>query len=94
MKVIIRSIIVGNIFFVISVMCIQLKAQNLVHDKLLLSDLNYRSETNDPYALERCVLDLYLPKNKGFATVIWFHGGGLTDVNKYIPEGLKKKKLQ
>lgn len=93
MKVNIRSIIVGNIFFVISVMCIQLKSQNLAHDELLLTDLNYRSETNDPYALEKCVLDLYLPKNKGFATVIWFHGGGLTDGRKYIPEGLKKKEI-
>ena len=23
--------------------------------------------------------------------MIWFHGGGLTDGNKYIPEGLKKE---
>ena len=91
MEVNIRSIFVGNILVVISVLCIELKSQNLAHDELLLTDLNYRSGTNDPYALERCMLDLYLPKNKGFATVIWFHGGGLTDGRKYIPEGLKKK---
>ena len=94
MEVNIRSIFVGNIFFVISVLCIELKSQNLAHDELLLTDLNYRSGTNDPYALERCMLDLYLPKNKGFATVIWFHGGGLTDGRKYIPEGLKKKGIK
>ncbi|MBN1343609.1 MAG: alpha/beta hydrolase [Phycisphaerae bacterium] len=43
-----------------------------------------------PYQLERCRLDLYYPKNKtGFATVVWFHGGGLTGGNRHIPEGLK-----
>jgi acetyl esterase/lipase len=47
---------------------------------------------NDAYAAERCVLDIYYPKNtKGFATIIWFHGGGLTEGHKEIPEGLKDK---
>ena len=32
-----------------------------------------------PYQIERCRLDLYRPENRtGFATVVWFHGGGLT----------------
>jgi acetyl esterase/lipase len=36
-------------------------------------------------------LDIYLPKNvKDFATVIWFHGGGITGGEKFIPEELKK----
>ncbi len=86
-----RLIIVGNVFFVISILYIEFKAQNFAHDELLLTDLNYRSGTNDPYALDRCVLDLNLPKNKDFATLIWFHVGGLNDGNKYIPEGLKKE---
>jgi acetyl esterase/lipase len=53
------------------------------------TNLPYRSEAerdNDPYMAERCVLDLSYPKGeKGFATIIWFHGGGLTEGNKYIP---------
>ena len=57
-----RLITMGNIFFVISMLCIELKAQNVAHDELLLTDLNYRSGTNDSYALDRRVLDLYLPK--------------------------------
>jgi carboxylesterase type B len=31
------------------------------------------------------------PKSKGFATVVWFHGGGLTGGNRGIPDGLKDK---
>ncbi|MFZ0597362.1 MAG: alpha/beta hydrolase, partial [Flavobacterium sp.] len=54
----------------------------------------YNSATNksDSYINERCILDIYYPKNtKGFATIVWFHGGGLTGGNKEIPEALKNK---
>lgn len=46
----------------------------------------------DTYIAERCVLDIYYPaKEKGFATIVWFHGGGLTGGQKSIPEALKEK---
>lgn len=46
----------------------------------------------DPYIQERCVLDFYYPKGqKDFPTVVWFHGGGLTSGEKYIPDALKRK---
>lgn len=52
---------------------------------------NIRTQT-DAYLQERCVLDIYYPQQtKGFATIIWFHGGGLTAGNKYIPQALKEK---
>lgn len=54
----------------------------------------YDSTTNksDAYINERCALDIYYPENqKDFATVIWFHGGGLTGGNKEIPEALTQK---
>ncbi|MDW8852009.1 alpha/beta hydrolase [Flavobacterium sp. MMLR14_040] len=54
----------------------------------------YNAATNksDSYINERCVLDIYYPKNtKRFATIVWFHGGGLTGGNKEIPEALKNK---
>ncbi len=48
----------------------------------------------DPYIDERCVLDIYSPEgNKGFSTVVWFHGGGLKNGNKSVPEGFKEKGL-
>jgi acetyl esterase/lipase len=49
---------------------------------------------SDEYIKERCVLDIYYPENiKGFATIVWFHGGGLTGGNKEIPEALTGKNL-
>lgn len=46
----------------------------------------------DAYINERCVLDIYYPENKkNYATVVWFHGGGLTAGNKEIPEALQHK---
>ena len=46
----------------------------------------------DSYANESCVLDIYYPENvKDFATIVWFHGGGLTGGNKEIPPALKEK---
>ena len=58
-------------------------------------NLNYYNDSiaaSDNYIASRCVLDVYYPKDsKGFATVVWFHGGGLTSGNKEIPEALKNK---
>lgn len=46
----------------------------------------------DTYLNERCILDIYYPKNKkDYATIVWFHGGGLMAGNKEIPEALKEK---
>ncbi|WP_280749414.1 alpha/beta hydrolase [Parabacteroides sp. PF5-9] len=54
-----------------------------------IENLSYRT-SGDSYSQERCKLDLYYPENqKEFATVVWFHGGGLTGGNKFIPEQLK-----
>lgn len=50
-----------------------------------------QSETNE-YRLERCKLDVYYPADKQtFATVVWFHGGGLEEGGKFIPEELKNQ---
>lgn len=66
-------------------------------------DVQYVTESNipyydqqqnqlDSYKSERCVLDVYYPKTEqNFATVVWFHGGGLTSGNKFIPEALKEQ---
>ena len=38
----------------------------------------YAADDADQYRRERCKLDVKVPDNKkGFATVVWFHGGGL-----------------
>ncbi|MDY6946459.1 MAG: alpha/beta hydrolase [Pseudomonadota bacterium] len=65
----------------------------------------YHTETNisyldapalsraDAYQKEHCKLDVYYPKDaKGYATVVWFHGGGLTEGARYFPD-LKEQGL-
>jgi acetyl esterase/lipase len=49
-----------------------------------LTNLPYKTgEALDAYEKERCVLDIYLPADrKDFATLVWFHGGGLTAGSK------------
>jgi acetyl esterase/lipase len=59
------------------------------------ADIPYRSEAErgaDAYVKERCVLDVYYPpRGKAFATVVWFHGGGLTGGKKEIPQALQEQ---
>lgn len=67
--------------------CNLLFAQEITYRTV--EDISY-SPSKDPYAVERCKLDLYYPENvKDFPTVVWFHGGGLSVGNKFIPEELK-----
>lgn len=70
-------------------------AQGAIYN--LKTDISYYSDSlkeNNEYIKERCLLDLYYPTNSSdFATIIWFHGGGLRAGNKYIPEELKNKGL-
>jgi acetyl esterase/lipase len=58
-------------------------------------NIHYYSDAanrSDAYIDERCVLDIYHPTNKkGFATVVWFHGGGLKGGNKKIADQLKRQ---
>lgn len=60
-----------------------------------ISGIPYYADTvraKDAYVAQRCVLDIYYPKNtKNFPTVIWFHGGGLTGGEKQIPKDLKEQ---
>ncbi|MBS7566964.1 alpha/beta hydrolase fold domain-containing protein [Mucilaginibacter sp. Bleaf8] len=61
----------------------------------------YKTETNiayyantggDAYKASQCRLDIYYPKDvKNFATVLWFHGGGITGGSKEIPKALTEK---
>ena len=48
----------------------------------------------DDYVAERCVLDVYYPTGvEDFATVVWFHGGGLTGGERDVPQHLKNQGL-
>lgn len=55
-------------------------------------DISYRPSTEDRYASEKCVLDVYYPQGiKGFPTLVWFHGGGLEGGSKHIPLVLRAR---
>lgn len=60
-----------------------------------IDNIPYRSDAEqqaDSYIAERCKLDLYYPENTtDYTTVVWFHGGGITGGEKFIPEKLKEK---
>ncbi len=46
----------------------------------------------DVYIASQCLLDIYYPKNaKSNATIVWFHGGGITGGSKEIPKALMEK---
>ncbi len=58
-------------------------------------NIHYYPETGgkkDAYIESQCTLDFYYPKNvKDFATIVWFHGGGITGGAKEIPKALMDK---
>jgi len=65
-----------------------------IHGYITLSSIPYREsgEQQSDYMKERCLLELYYPENvNGFPVIVWFHGGGLTGGEPYIPELLKNK---
>lgn len=63
-----------------------------------LDKATYKSENDILYRIvddlteymeERCRLDIYYPADlRGFSTIVWFHGGGLTAGEKSIPSVL------
>ena len=62
-------------------------------DYITISDIRYRQDVTSTKECP-CDLDLYYPKDqKGYSSVVWFHGGGLTSGKKEIPEELKNSGL-
>jgi acetyl esterase/lipase len=56
------------------------------------NNIAYYADARGEYQKEHCKLDVYYPKGtKGFPTVVWFHGGGLTAGERYIPGLLKQR---
>jgi len=75
------------------VTCSLLLRADTAQDYDTLSGIAYKSEKDLPADQQsRLKLDLYYPKGKkDFATVVWFHGGGLTGGERYVPSELKNK---
>lgn len=61
-------------------------------NKTVVSDLSYTHKT-DPYARERCKLDIsYRTDTVGCPVVVWYHGGGLTQGEKQLPGRICREK--
>lgn len=57
-------------------------------------DIPYYESSTDSYINERCKIDIYYSENTSdFPTVVWFHGGGLSGGEKFIPQELKDNGL-
>lgn len=59
-------------------------------------DPEYRLHTEIPYreGAARCRLDVYSPaQDRGFPTVVWFHGGGLSKGSRAVPLALRRQGL-
>lgn len=58
-----------------------------------IKDISYVSEDEtDTYRIERCRLDLYYPEDvEGFATLVWFHGGGLEGGSKSLLDEFRRQ---
>ena len=86
-----RTTILGLLFTIGSF--IQATAQSVAY-KTEKSLLYRSSDTLTDYARAQCRLDLYYPTDSAdFATVVWFHGGGLTGGERYVPEALQEQGL-
>lgn len=71
-------------------LCLSLQGLASDGDCRTVRDIAYRSASGDPLIDSMCRLDIYLPADaKGFPTIIWFHGGGLSGGRREIPEALK-----
>ena len=64
------------------------------NEYITLQNIPYYEDSQklqDAYIGERCVLDISYPKDRKIsATIVWFHGGGLTGGSKELPEALMK----
>lgn len=84
-----------RILLILVVFAVCLKSFSQQIDYELKQNIHYYNDSinqSNTYINERCILDIYYPKNiKNFATIVWIHGGGLTSWQKEIPEELKNK---
>ncbi len=86
--------------FVAAIAFVGLAASTLLAQENRSSDVRetsrYVTESDIVYqadAPEDCRLDVYHPIQPGYATVVWFHGGGLTSGKREVPKPLRENKI-
>ena len=87
-----KHLVLSIAVFTLSFQLFYAQSKNLEQKTSYTIEENIIYQKGDDYMNERCVLDIYFPDSKeGTPTLIYFHGGGLKEGNKYIPEFLKEK---
>lgn len=63
----------------------------VAHISMVAKDFHIQKNVSYRENEERCVMDIYYPEDtsKTLPVIMWFHGGGLTGGDKFIPEQLK-----
>lgn len=90
-SVMLRQLVAGVVLsFVAAVHAAQIAADD---GRVRVQDVFYRTdvETPTPLMQEKCRLDISCPAGEEqFATIVWFHGGGLTGGQRSIPAELER----
>lgn len=83
------------LFFIAAVICGSMAMPAFtaeIGERRVDSDISYTVKS-DPYAVERCKLDVSYPADTcGCPVVVWYHGGGLTSGQKELPDSLCREK--
>lgn len=76
-----KSPLVRSSFFAFLVLVCLYPRPALPQEVVVHQNVAYKSGPGlSEYEWQRCALDLYLPEGvSGFPTLVWFHGGGLTE---------------
>lgn len=80
-------------YLLLSLLMISAAFKLMAYDYVTIEDIPYTHSENE-YAKERCKLDVYYSKDfKNKPVVVWFHGGGLTGGEKFLPQELQNDSL-
>lgn len=82
-----------NLLFLLLLFCtLTLRAQQVYETEKGIHYYEQSINQKDAYINSQCLLDFYYPKGaKNFATIVWFHGGGITAGHRELPKALMEK---
>jgi acetyl esterase/lipase len=86
-----RPLIVGVVLSLVAALNGALPAAD--DGRVRVQDVFYRTDVENPTPgmKDKCCLDISCPAGeKQFATIVWFHGGGLTGGKRSIPPELER----
>lgn len=82
------KLVITSILIICQALLYATQAQEPAKGYRIQKNISYiQPGETDAYKQERCKLDIYYPTDKKeFATIVWFHGGGLEGGEKHFPK--------